>query len=96
MKKMQVSLEKSNASVVYPMLTKVNNGVLNKNASKAFNKISEELIDEKVTTALRDLAEEITTLSTSEELDLYVQEKRQGGLGLPHSPKDFIRKLLSL
>ena len=98
MKKNELKLEKSTATMLYPtLLTKINNGDI-KNARKAFDKIPEENIDEKFIEAVRKLAEQTSELSPSEDLDRHIQETLRGGLDVPvnDTPKDFIRKLLSL
>ena len=97
MKKMQETIENSNASMVYPVLTNVNNknGEYDK-AKKVFNKIPEELIEQEFTDTLRELATKIIYLSSNEDFEKYINKVCQGGLGLPNSPKDFVRKLLSL
>jgi|ETNmetMinimDraft_8_1059916.scaffolds.fasta_scaffold470684_1 sulfite reductase beta subunit-like hemoprotein len=100
MTKMQVKLEKTTATMLYPKLTKVNvEAEFNRDVAKSeFNKLSDDQIEDKLIDALRGLAEEINQLSSSEDLDLYIGAKLQGGLELPtnDSPKDFIRKLLDL
>ena len=86
-----------NAKLIYSSSSSINNGEhSNDAATSAFNKIPEEQIEEKFIDALRGLAEEINELSSSEDLDLHIGDKLQGGLQLPtdDTPKDFIRKLL--
>ena len=94
---MQVTIEKPTASMVYPVLTKVNNGD-NDNAKKVFNNIPKELIALEVAETLRELARKITDLdlSSDEEFEKYVNKLCQGGFKYPNSPQDFVRKLLSL
>ena len=98
MKKNELKLEKSTATMLYPtLLTKINNGDI-KNARKAFDKIPEEQIEEKFREAFRELAEQIGMLTNNDEFDRHIQETLRGGLDVPvnDTPKDFIRKLLSL
>ena len=94
MTKMQVKLEKTTATMLYPKLTKVNvEAEFNRDVAKSeFNKLSDDQIEDKLIDALRGLAEEINQLSSSEDLDLYIDKFRDEVTAAIESIKKIHRK----